>query len=267
MAFWSSQTLEIRLADLVDPHNVDLVDCNAVTLRVGREIYITPTLEQPAPASHTKRLLEPDAAFTIPPGQFGFIQTEETVSVPRDAMGFISVKAKFKLRGLVNVSGFHVDPGWRGRLIFSVFNAGPAPVHLERGLPLFLLWVADLDRESQKHKTTPGPPGIPVDMINNITGATDSIYDLDKRMRDEIKKLSDKDTDLSDRMHAIDKTQNRILIGFGLAGAILLAVLTVAIRGYVEPILKRSPPTSNSVPLNDGAPKSEPILSPKENSP
>lgn len=77
MAFWSSQTLDSRLGELVNNPNKDLVDCNAVTLRVGREIYITPGLEQPAPNSHTKQLLEDGAPFAIPPGQFAFLLTEE----------------------------------------------------------------------------------------------------------------------------------------------------------------------------------------------
>jgi dCTP deaminase len=87
MPFWSSQTLEARLKELVDPPNEDLVDCNAVTLRVGREVYITPGFEQPNPNSHTKQLLSEGAPFAIPPGQFAFLLTEEVVTVPPEAMG------------------------------------------------------------------------------------------------------------------------------------------------------------------------------------
>jgi dCTP deaminase len=123
-------------------------------LRVGREIYITPGLEQSAPNSHTKRILKDDnEPFAIPPGQFAFLLTEETPNIPPETMGF-------RLKGLVNVSGFHVDPGWNGPLIFAVFNAGPAAVHLQRGLPVFLLWIADLDESSKKRKTAPGEEGI-----------------------------------------------------------------------------------------------------------
>jgi dCTP deaminase len=235
MLFWSSQTLEARLKELVDPPNEDLVDCNAVTLRVGREVYITPGFEQPNPNSHTKQLLSEGAPFAIPPGQFAFLLTEEVVTVPPEAMGFISMKATYKLKGLVNVSGFHVDPGWSGPLIFAVFNAGPASVHLEQGLPLFLLWIADLDARSDKYRLKGGPDGIPPLTINNITGVVDSVYALEKRLREDLKKLDDKDTELSNRLHAMDKVHNRILIGFGIAGAILVAATGVAIRGIFAP--------------------------------
>jgi dCTP deaminase len=235
MPFWSSQTLEARLKELVDPPNEDLVDCNAVTLRVGREVYITPGFEQPNPNSHTKQLLSEGAPFAIPPGQFAFLLTEEVVTVPPEAMGFISMKATYKLKGLVNVSGFHVDPGWSGPLIFAVFNAGPASVHLEQGLPLFLLWIADLDARSDKYRLKAGPEGIPPLTINNITGVVDSVYALEKRLREDLKTLDDKDTELSNRLHAMDKVHNRILIGFGIAGAILVAATGVAIRGIFAP--------------------------------
>ncbi len=114
------------------------------------------------------------------------------MTIPPEVIGFISVKATYKLKGLVNVSGFHVDPGWTGRLIFTVFNAGPATIHLERGLPVFLLWIADLDEPSAKRKSKPGAPGIPPGIIGNITGVVDSIYALEKRLKAEIKEVSDK---------------------------------------------------------------------------
>ena len=34
-------------------------------------------------------------------------------------------------------------------LIFAIFNAGPSPVHLQRGLPLFLIWYAALDHPAR----------------------------------------------------------------------------------------------------------------------
>jgi dCTP deaminase len=262
MAFWSSQKLETNLAKLVDKPDRNLVDCNAVTLRVGREIYITPGLEQPAPNSHTKQLLDNSAPFTVPPGQFAFLLTEEVVTIPPEVMGFISIKATFKSKGLVNVSGFHVDPGWTGPLIFSVFNAGPAAVHLQRGMPLFLLWIADLDEASKKRKTTPGPAGIPPTMINNITGVVDSLYALENRTRDELKKLSDKDTELSNRMHAMDKTWHRVLLGFGIAGGILLIATGVLVREAIMSVISPHFVSTTAQPKPGPTPQTSPPPNP-----
>ena len=67
-------------------------------------------------------------------------------------------------------------------------------------------------------------------IINNVTGVVDSLYALDNRMKEEVKTLSDKDTELGERMHKIDKQQTRILIGFAIAGGILLTLVGVATR-------------------------------------
>ncbi len=43
------------------------------------------------------------------------------------------------------MSGFHADPGFKGHLVFSVYNAGSSPISLERGQPYFLIWFAQLE--------------------------------------------------------------------------------------------------------------------------
>ncbi len=61
-------------------------------------------------------------------------------------MGFISVKTSEKFKGLVNVSGFHVDPGFKGHLKFTVYNAGNKPIFLDYESACFLLWFSFLDK-------------------------------------------------------------------------------------------------------------------------
>lgn len=220
MAFWSSQTLKGQLANLVIPAEEAAIDCNAIQLKIGSEIYVTPELDDINKT--TKRLLAPSEPFQIPPGQFAFLLTEETVKVPPATMAFISMKATFKMKGLVNVSGFHVDPGWVGPLVFAVFNAGPAPIHLQRGLSLFLIWYADLDEESEKRKTTPGSMTISPAIINNLTGGTDSLYALDERHKKAIEALEAEDENLSNRIHALNNAQTR-------TNVILTALFTLAL--------------------------------------
>lgn len=239
MAFWSSQRLKEKLTSIVDKPDLAAVDCNAITLRIGGEIYITPGLENSAPNLHTKKALTADEAFTIPPGQFAFLLTQEKVTIPQDAMGFISFKARYKMKGLVNVSGFHVDPGFSGPLIFAVFNAGPATVHLQQGWPLFLLWLADLDSPSVERKTVPAKDGIPPDVINSITGVVDSIYELEKRIEHDLEKLVEEDKSLSNRIHDMEKKQQKVLIWLGVVGLVVGMLAGGIIRNLVLPYDKQ----------------------------
>src|SRR6266481_2341496 len=80
--FWSGETLRERLAPLIEPFAPERVDCAAYTLSVGPEVYVSPNDQTADPTTVTVRKLAPGDAFTIPPGQFAFLLTEEIVSVP-----------------------------------------------------------------------------------------------------------------------------------------------------------------------------------------
>lgn len=138
--FWSSETLHEKLPNLIFPFEPKNVQHAAYELTMGEQIFVTGQ-----EASQTLATREP---AKIPPGQFALLLTHETVEIPNDALGLISMKSKPKFGGLISVSGFHVDPGYRGKLLYSVYNAGPEPFRLLQGDPLFLLWYCPLDRDT-----------------------------------------------------------------------------------------------------------------------
>lgn len=154
MSFWSGELLEQELPHLIHPFNKENLDCASYRLSAGEQAFVTTAdLEsQSADVNLIKKLGtgSDDGAVRISPGQFAFLLTEENVIVPNDAIAMISIRAGYKFKGLINVSGFHVDPGWEGKLIFSVYNAGTKVIIIRRGEPLFLIVYADLDRKSQK---------------------------------------------------------------------------------------------------------------------
>ena len=145
MPFWSGETLSAN-QHVISDFSPDRIDCNSYTLRMGNCYYRTAdreTAQEPK-----KTLLSANEAFTIPAGQFGYLLTKEVVRVPKDCMAFISMRTGIKLRGLINVSGFHVDPGYEGKLIYAVYNASSSPIQLCENDPTFKIWFASMDRES-----------------------------------------------------------------------------------------------------------------------
>jgi dCTP deaminase len=227
MPFWSGEKLSEELQTLISPFNRAAIDCAAYTLRVGDEVYISPDRAVAVPARHTKQILKPGEGFTIPPGQFAFLTTKEIVSVPDKAIAFISIRARLKFRGLVNISGFHVDPGYKGELIFSVLNAGPTPLHLEQGQALFLIWYADLDRQTtRKKQASEGFGGLDPQMINGISGEILSLQSLSEKQRDLerdlVRQLQEQKT-----LVARLGTQVQIMLGLSLTlfgGLVLLGI-------------------------------------------
>lgn len=209
MSFWSGERWleELRAQKIIDPSNRKKIDCSAYTLTLGPESFVTPDYQVSARDNKKQSLLAPfemkiggeiqnieGGELIIPAGQFAYLLSEEYVKIPKNVMGFISLKSRVKWLGLINVSGFHVDPGFEGRLIYSVYNAGPSSIHLNRGQDLFLLWLADLDRESAKPyvKSTPATPqnNIPSSMISNVDRRIHSLQGLS----DEVKLINQKIT-------------------------------------------------------------------------
>lgn len=232
--FWSGETLSKRLDTLIDPFVPGRVDCAAYTLSIGPEVYVSPNDQTPDPTEVTIRKLGDGEAFTIPPGQLALLLTEEVVTIPEDALALISIRAKTKFRGLINVSGFHVDPGYRGQLTFAVFNAGPVPVHLKRGQPIFLIWYASLDRETACKKDGTVHKGIDPAVVAAISGELQSLASLSN-------KIGSVESTLLERVHKVEKQQAtfRVIGWIGLS-VVATVVATLAARwviGVISAIL------------------------------
>ncbi len=108
-------------------------------LSLGEEVYVTGK-------EYPNRLSEKDPFVTIPRGQFALLMTKEYLKLPKDYFALISIKFGIKAQGLINVSGFHVDPGFEGRILFSVFSPNPkigailcALAAFSKSLTLFML--------------------------------------------------------------------------------------------------------------------------------
>ncbi len=145
MPFWTTQTIREEMEGPRPPilkPKLDRVRTACYEMALGNEIFITST-------DGAKQVLQPGEHLSIPPGQFALLLTEEELCLPLDVLAFISIKASKKMSGLVNISGFHVDPGFRGRLKFSVYNAGSEAIVLEIGEALFPIWFYRLPEKNE----------------------------------------------------------------------------------------------------------------------
>lgn len=189
MAFWSGEKLAKELPRLIQTFNPGNIDCASYRLCVGEQVFATSDrFATSAPADPLVSVLgdSPNNILRIKPGQFAFLMTEEVVRVPNNALALISMRAGYKFKGLINISGFHVDPGWEGKLLFSVYNAGPAEVILERGNPVFLIVYADLDRDSKEiyNGSSKGQNTIKSSLLQNMTEQVFSPLMLQRRIED-----------------------------------------------------------------------------------
>lgn len=94
----------------ITPFDADLVDGAAYTMRIGDEAFVSPESRDTLKPGLSERLSR-GQPIVIPPGQFAYLTTREFITLPHDFLGLINMKSGLKMSGLINVSGFHVDPG------------------------------------------------------------------------------------------------------------------------------------------------------------
>ena len=237
MSFWSSEKIKEVTAKttLVEPYDEKAVAHGAYELGLGPEAFLTSDDE------NKKTVLNEGEQLVIPPGQFCLLLTEEKIFIPNNAIGLISIKAGVKFRGLVNVSGFHVDSGFQGKLKFSVYNAGSQNIVLQRKQRVFLLWLCDLDRAtSDTYKGT---------RINQSEISTEDVM----RMQGEIASPGQLKKEINDV-----QTNVRLLNWMlGILGSIVVGFILLFLRGNIQPTSSATQPahvTSQSTNAVDAKP-------------
>jgi dCTP deaminase len=202
-------------------------------LSLGEEYFITNNKD-----NRVQLISSPEKQIEIKAGQFALLITEEFVTLPGDKIAFISIKAGVKFRGLINVSGFHVDPGFTGRLKFSVYNAGPRSIILEKGKPYFPIWFSNLISPLAENELYSGDhqkqSSITEDDIMRIQGDLASPSDILEKLKALTKETEDKikylDTDLSNKIRDLERKVfnvdwlKRIIIGVLFTGILGLLI-------------------------------------------
>lgn len=223
MSFWSSQRLKSRLPLLINPFEESHIQSALYELSLGEEVYISPLPGMPQD-ERKKIILDGAKTVPIPPGQFAFLMTLEEVSVPSDAIAFISMKFGVKAKGLINVSGFHVDPGYKGRLIFAVYNAGPLNFHIQYGQQLFSIWFANLDEPDRNTRKGKGFYSIPTDILN-VPDAVSSLPYLVTKLEDVERSLAKRLEDAEKKVSAYS-AQQAVLYGIivGIVSSLIVGI-------------------------------------------
>lgn len=170
--------IKTNIQDYIINYDPNLYNGWSYDLCLGEEVYIT--------SEETPKFLTPQQPYvSIRPGDFALLITKEKIIVPDICMAFISVKFTYKQKGLINISGFHVDPNYKGRIIFSVYNAGPNDILLKLGEPFFMIFFEELDVKCKRERKDNENEHIPTKMISEIRGQSSSLAEN----RQKIEKL------------------------------------------------------------------------------
>jgi len=177
--FLTKDEIKTKLGELfkIGTYDEKCVRSVMYDLRLGEEAFVTP--------GKMPSFLGEKDTLSIGPGQFAILTTEEYLTIPLNILAFITIRFRYKSKGLVNISGFHVDPGFKGKLLFSVYNVGPTTVTLRRFDPVFSIFFYTLP-----HRVEPDEGAryrkiekIDTEIIEALAGATvPSLESLERRV-------------------------------------------------------------------------------------
>ncbi len=247
--FWTSEKLKQRLPQIVEPYDPEAVKACAYEMCVGEEAFVS--------GEETKKLLLKEGeTIVIPPGQIALVITKEKINAPLDGLGFLSIKSSQKLRGLINISGFHVDPGFHGKLVFSMYNAGMQTIHLSKGSKLFMIWFCSFDNDTKDSYSGQHnyQEHIPDGIITNAARRMPSPFTLENDIHDvrlemksaEIKFLSEQNNLETKILAEVKKLENLVRIGIGLVVGCIMLLVRENRSSKPETRSERSEPTFDS---------------------
>ncbi len=126
----------------------------------------------------------PEASICLRTGHTIVVTTLERLKLPSRISGFGFPPSHISELGLLMTNPGHVDPGYTGRLRFTVINVGKADFSLRRGDPLVTLLLFETDAIPNKdwvqRHPTPKPDVPEQSRINRLSR---DFIDLESRVR------------------------------------------------------------------------------------
>ncbi len=124
----------------IQPASVDLRISHEILLLKGDEIEFGKEPEY-------ENIREEE--IQIPPKTHVLVRTIERVELPNDVGGIVKLRSSLSRIGVMLNNAGWVDPGFKGTLTLSMFNANDVPVKIRAGTRFFQLLLLKLDRESE----------------------------------------------------------------------------------------------------------------------
>lgn len=138
----------------VDPDGIDLgkSDCpiqpSSLDLTVG-QIFDPP--ERKHGFDNLERWPQPLMGLRLLPGHSAIVETQQTLSLSNKISAFGFPPAHLARKALLMTNPGHVDPGYKGKLTFTVINLGREHIYLDRNDVIVTLLLFRFDDAGAEH--------------------------------------------------------------------------------------------------------------------
>jgi dCTP deaminase len=147
--------------------------------------------------------------YSLRSGHTAIVQTKEELDLPSDLAAIGFPPSRVSSRGLLMTNPGHVDPGYKGRMKFTVINMGRESFPLKTDEIIVTLLFFRLDPPAKKSFSERNP---------NILGSVSN---------EELSKLGRDFLDVERRADNIAKKYAWVGVGVGIGVPIIVAALTV----------------------------------------
>ena len=139
-----------RIEDMpsfINPFKKENCKASSYDLIVGREYYIYKR-------AHKERLkiesLREREQIIIPPNSVCYVLSEESVALPRNITGSLSLRMGLMKQGIIMPHQSSVDPGYKGKLVATLYNLSDEKIVLAQGEHLMSIEFHILDEATEK---------------------------------------------------------------------------------------------------------------------
>jgi deoxycytidine triphosphate deaminase len=128
--------------DCLHEDNSPVESCS-IDLHIG-DIYIPETKHK----SYGGKF-NPEINYTLEPGNSVLVRTDETLNMPADIGAICFAPFRYSIKGLLIVNIGHIDPGYKGKLHYTVVNLGKKEFNLNKNDVISTLLVFKLSDKTK----------------------------------------------------------------------------------------------------------------------
>jgi dCTP deaminase len=161
------------------------------------------------------------ADLAVRPGELVYVMSDESVELPNDMRADLSLKRKISHLGIMVLGGSSIDPGYKGKLIFALYNLSTRPFPLRPGRKLIAAQFYRLAPEEQPPATSQPPVALydfPDDLVQlmgvyepaTVEGVRQSLHDLTRTVDDLKRQIEDKEEWYLRFQDALDKVTKSV---------------------------------------------------------
>lgn len=122
------------------------------------------------PVKFSELTVEEKSKCSIAPGEVVFVMTEEKLNLPNNIFCQLSNKRKIGHGGIIVLGGLMIDPNYKGRLIFGLYNVSSAPYQLKPRKKLAAGIFYRTDKVSNDGSFSPEPlDDFPEELVDSMT--------------------------------------------------------------------------------------------------